>query len=277
MPIGKYTVVYDLGGNARKLCKIWFGPDGSYYVTSPYHPANRALLMKATVNYDSIETEISESEALDLASAEDDQKRIKFSHHADGFIQFSGQGILSGIDEQGNIRGIGIRSWPLAHPVSGPAFGIMMRGVEQFQLADKISDEICLFSDQEFLPISGAKVILEGYYFPALWRRFVRLRHDGSYGIDIFHPNGAVLPLKVLFPPERCLLQGFLGLEIYTEVSDDDTPTPSFFLSGSTGNLRRNQKGELLGDGIYCFYPHGAWQARRSADYTPTPHAAKME
>jgi len=27
MPIGKYTVVYDLGGNARKLCKIWFGPD----------------------------------------------------------------------------------------------------------------------------------------------------------------------------------------------------------------------------------------------------------
>lgn len=272
MRVGKYTVVYETGGIRRKLCKIWFGPDGSYYVTSPYHPAKKALLFKATVNYASDEMTISLDEALDLASAEDDAKRIKLSHHPDGLVQFSGHGIVSGLDAQDQIKGVGVRSWPLDNPPRGPAFALAMRGVEQFRLADKVSDEICLFTEQSVVPIPGANLlVLEGHYFPAPWRRFVRLRPVGTHSIDIVHPAGVVLRLKVLFPPERCPVQGFLGVELYTDVGDPETPAPSFILSGSTGDLRSNDENELLGDGIFCLYPRGALRARRSVDFAPVP------
>lgn len=272
MPAGKYTVIYNVGGIRRKLCKVWFGSDGSYYVTSPYHPAEKALLFKATVNYALDEMAISFDEALDLASAEDDDKRIKLSHHPDGFVQFSGQGIVSGLDAQGQIRGVGVRSWPLDAPSCGPAFALAMRGVEQFRPAGKVSDDVCLFTEQSFVPVPGANLlVLEGHYFTALWRRFVRPGPDGTHSIDIVHPAGAVLHLKVLFPPERCPVQGFLGVELYDNIGDPETPVPSFMLSGSTGNLQRNEKGELLGDGIFCLYPRGALRARRSVDFAPAP------
>jgi hypothetical protein len=109
----KYTVVYEKGGHRYKLCKIFFGSDGSYYVTSPYHPAEGATLLKATVNYALSEMEIPVEQAIDAAAAEDDELRIKLSHHPDGFLQFSGQGIVSGKDADGNIRSIGVMSWPL--------------------------------------------------------------------------------------------------------------------------------------------------------------------
>jgi hypothetical protein len=72
----KYTVIYERDGERYKLCKIFFGNDGSYYVTSPYHPAEGAVLFKATVNYALDEMEVSLEQALDVAAAEDDEKRI---------------------------------------------------------------------------------------------------------------------------------------------------------------------------------------------------------
>lgn len=40
-----YTIAYDTGDNCVDLCKIVFGSDGSYYITAPYHPANRAIVI----------------------------------------------------------------------------------------------------------------------------------------------------------------------------------------------------------------------------------------
>ena len=47
----KHTVVISAKGKSHKICKVWYGSDGSYYVTVPYHPANKAILLKQTVNY----------------------------------------------------------------------------------------------------------------------------------------------------------------------------------------------------------------------------------
>lgn len=69
-----YTVIYEQNGANYKLCKILFGADGSYYVTSPYHPAQKALLVKCTVNYNLDRMKFRFDEAIDLASAEDDER-----------------------------------------------------------------------------------------------------------------------------------------------------------------------------------------------------------
>jgi hypothetical protein len=274
MPIGKYTIVYETGGIRYKLCKIWFGSDGSYYVTSPYHTAEKAYLFKATINYAHTDFEIAFSEMLELGSVEDGDHRLKLSHHPDGFIQFSGQGIVSGIDEQGQIRGMGIKSWPLAYPVRGPAFSVTVHGIEHFQVIEEVSKGDCVFTEQEVIPIpvAGSLVFgLEGYYFPALWRRFAQPEPNGTHSIRIVHPSGAVLPLKVLFPSERSRTQAFLGIEMHTDVSVPGTPSPSFMLSSSTGNIRHNEQGERLGDAIFCVYPREFASIGRSLDYMPAP------
>src|SRR2546423_12523824 len=64
------------------------------------------------------------AEAEELATLDDDERRLKISHHPDGFLQFSGQGIRSGRDENGNPKGLGTHSFPLNLPTLGPSFGI---------------------------------------------------------------------------------------------------------------------------------------------------------
>ena len=79
-----------------------------------------------------------------------------------------------------------------------------------------------------------------------------------------------VLELKAIFPSERCVRQNFFGLEMYTvPILEGETRETAFTISGSTGNLRQNEQGQELGDGIYCRYPHdfGA-PIERSLDYT---------
>ena len=267
----KYTIVYEKDGNRYKLCKIFFGNDGSYYVTSPYHPAQGAVLFKATVNYALSEMDISLEQAVDVAASEDEEKRIKLSHHPDGFLQFSGQGIVSGKDAEGNIRGIGGMSWTLDRPASGPSFGLTMYGLERFEKADKVKDIPCVFRHEELTPLPGRyATVLEGYYLPAVWRRFVRVRPDGTRIIPIVHPARAVVELKAIFPSERCARQNFFGLEMYTiPLLEGEVHEAAFSISGSTGNLRENEQGQVLGDGIFCRYPRSFdASSQRSLDYS---------
>ncbi len=268
MSYGKYTILYEKDDVYYKLCKVFFGADGSYYVTSPYHPAQKALLHLTTVNYALSEMETPYEKSVDLASAEDDERRIKLSHHPDGFIQFSGEGILSGRNQDGSIRGIGVMSWPLDAPVRGPAFAVSMLGVKNYERTERPRGDSCVFNYKELTLMPDANLfILEGHYFPPLWRRFIRIEPNGTKTISVVHPAGAVLKLKVIFPSEHCARQGFIGLELYTDRWDSAGAKSGFTLSGSTGNLRKNEEGQLLGDGIYCVYPRQGIPTRRSLDY----------
>jgi hypothetical protein len=268
----KYTVIYEKDGISYKICKVIFGPDGSYYVTCPYHSESKAVLAKVTFNYASHENRIAVGDALDVAVANDDKRRVKLSHHLDGLVQFSGHGIVSGINEQGVIRGIGVMSWPLTQPTSGPAFGIAVSGVERFVQEHRSSGNRCIFRHSEIVPMPNAAILfLNGYYFPPLWRRFVRHQPDGTHSVSIIHPAGAVVSLKVLYAPASCAWPGFIGLELWTDsIKGPGTPF-AFSLSGSSGNIRRNADGELLGDGIVCAYPHPEWIIpQRSLDFERT-------
>jgi hypothetical protein len=270
MGYGKYTVTYEKGGNKYKLCKVWFGGDGSYYLSSPYHPAQKAALFKMTVNYARQEMSIPTEELVDIASVEDDEKRLKLAHHPDGFIQFSGQGILSGEDPNGTIRGMGVMSWPLDAPMRGPAFVVTIRGIEEFARAEAVVDGPIVFRHEELAVVPGADAfVLEGYYFPDVWRRFIRTDKSGERIILLAHPAGVVIPLKVIFPTERCQRQGIIGLEMYTPPKDPeaDYASPSFALSSATGSARRNLQGEIVAEGLYAMYPRSTAQTRRVLDY----------
>lgn len=186
-----------------------------------------------------------------------------------GLVQFSGEGIVSGVDDHGRIRGVGVVSWPLDNPPKGPAFTIAIRGVEHFAQAGRVRNRQVIFHRRELTPEPGPLVLaLEGHYFPPPWRRFIRTHDDDTKTITVLHPAMVWVTLKVILPPENCDYQGFIGLELYSNsYPNDPTPTPSFMLNGSSGNMRRNKKGEWLGDQICCMYPRMDAEARRSIDY----------
>jgi hypothetical protein len=250
-----YLITLQRQNAIYKLCRIFFGSEGSYYVTSPYHRIKEAFLFKATVNYAKDNVWLPVSEMLDIAHLEDNAERLKLSHHPDGLLQFSGNGALSGVTPEGDIKGVGVISWPLDRPVKGPAFALVTFGVQQFDTQARLTAECCNFAEAELAEVPEPKMfILEGFYFPPFAKRFVRVNERNEPRLQMAHPSGAILNLKVLFPAAACQRQGFLGLDMYCS-ENDSGPETGFFLSGSTGNIRYNEQGEKLGDGIFCCYP----------------------
>jgi hypothetical protein len=267
MRVPRYTVAVRKADAVHKVCKIWFGSDGSYYVTAPYHPDRSAFLMKCRINYAQSDVLIEFEDAIDRAGLEDDDKALKLSHHPDGFVQFSGSGILSGRGADGTIRGMGLQSWPLTQPVLGPAFGMTIRGLERFPSADSLDPHSVVFDWEKLFPFSDAQSLtVEGFYFMEAWRRFVRVDEDGSPHIRIVHPSKSVIDLRILFPSDKCALGGFIGVEAFVQRKAGH-PTPFFSMSGPTGDLRRNLEGELTAESVQCMYPKGDLRVDRTLEY----------
>jgi hypothetical protein len=254
-----YTIAYSDGSRNVDLCKILFGGDGSYYVTAPYHPLDRAIAARVTVNYAKDGGDFSLDEAEELAVLDDVNKRLKVSHHPDGFLQFSGQGVKSGLDEHGNPKGMGVFSWRLDEPTLGPSFSLAFSDPIACGRPSAYKRRTIVFHEEDIehmrKGVVGLRVV--GYYLPVRWREFAYRGTDGEMWLDLVHPNAqAVKRLRVALASKDSGIPGLIGLEALphglTTASDEQ---PSFFVSTSTGSLRRNENGDLLGDALYCAYP----------------------
>jgi hypothetical protein len=160
---------------------------------------------------------------IDSADVEDERRALKLSHHPDGFTQFSGSGILSGRDEDGNPKGVGTMSWPLSQPTQGPSFGLTIFNVSQYSAApnEDRPDDI-IFTAEDIVPVPGwTSLHVEGYYLPPLWRRFIQNTHIGKV-VQLAHPSRAVLTLRIIEAPDDCSIPGLIGLECYTDFGEFD-------------------------------------------------------
>ena len=71
---------------------------------------------------------------LDIGLSKENKNAIKLSHHPDGWLQFSGGGIISGRGKPG----FGYQSWPMAKPAAGPAFSVTFHSVANYQKAKRV-------------------------------------------------------------------------------------------------------------------------------------------
>jgi hypothetical protein len=254
-----YTVAYDAGEQTVDLCKILFGGDGSYYLTAPYHPQNRAIAAKVTVNYADGDGLLDLQEAEELAVLDDDERRLKVAHHPDGFLQFSGEGVRSGKEDNGEPKGIGTFSYPLQTPTLGPSFQLVFSDPLTCGRPTKGRQRTVVLPESEIEhmrkePIKGLTII--GYYLPTPWREFVHRGADGEWWLQLIHPQAqAVKQLRVVMASVDSDLSGFIGLEARPHGLEEIDGQPAFFLTTATGNLRRNTDGQLLGDQLLCMYP----------------------
>ncbi|HEX3856718.1 MAG TPA: hypothetical protein VHY30_05415 [Verrucomicrobiae bacterium] len=263
-----HRICFSDGKQTYKICRVFYGQDGSFYATVPYHPQKKAVLFLATVNYSKHEQRIATKELVELADLEDEALNLKYSHHPDGFIQFSGNGIVSGKNADGSPKGMGIHSWPLNQPIAGPAFAVTITGVEKFTPLTETEPADILFSNSEIaINASHYTLFLEAHYFPKLWSRFIRRTKTGERELLVSHPAGGVISMRPLFPPHECPNQNFLAIEMYAEAAEAQNDSCQIIFSGSTGNIRQNEEKEKLGDGLYYMFPDHEIPAKRNLNY----------
>jgi hypothetical protein len=206
---------------------------------------------------------------LDIAGSEDESNGIKLSHHRSGFVQFSGGGIISGPGKPG----VQVQSWPLSKPVPGPAFSVSILSIEGYS-KKAIADVACLFPGSGLTPTRETGVlIIEGFYFPWEATTHTQLTDEGERVISVRRPSDEkALQLKVLTPPATCWNLGFVAVHANLEPINADQKMEGFFVTTSTGNLRRNDADEMLGDSLVLGYPR-VFPPRRSIDYSPQNHS----
>jgi hypothetical protein len=254
-----YTIGYSSSRGTFDLCKIIMGGDGSYYVTAPYHPHKKALLGLFTVNYARRTQSLPLRNAVEVAVLDDDDSRLKLSHHPDGFLQFSGEGIKSGKASDGRIQGLGIQSWPLRRPTLGPSFGLAFGNPEKSGRSTAGKKRTIIFEEdslEHLRPAGMTGLHIVGFYLPPHWRQFVRLRGPDQYEIGIVNPGAqAVLNLRVLLGSKESDYPGMIGVQALPYGLALSNTDSSFILGSATGNLRRAPNGDLLGDQLVCIYP----------------------
>lgn len=249
----KTTLVIKHGASYRRLAKIIFGSDGSYYATIPYHESRKATVFKMTTNYDAGTFFASSiQDILETAWIED--REIKFSHHPDGFAQFSGAGITSGRNPDGSAKGMAVLTSPLDRIFRGPAFNYLIRNIEELDPIETVDSKSLVFDLDEYLPIAPTNSLhFEAHYFTPLWRRFVRLDAKGRPIINVQHPCEANIEFRVFPAAAECDYPGILGFELYQLPHDGKETGYSF--GGPAELMRRNEHGQRIADAIFCSYP----------------------
>jgi hypothetical protein len=256
-----FTIAINDNGRIYEITKLVFGRDGSYMVMVPYHSANKGFLFKMSIPHipNDKQVFIQHSEfIIDSGTIED--KRIKLSHHRDGFVQFSGEGVTSGTDKNRKPKGIGIYSWSLDKPAFGPSFIIAFYGLDDFK-HDTPNEPIVLnqndivFELEELSPSLGSGFVLEGFYFPPTARRFVK-SYGNNHVLQIKHPTGLIMDLTVaISDPKTCNYPGIIGLHLYRSNVNIEGQTSGYIMSSATEFVPSKKKGRYSEVGIFCIFP----------------------
>jgi len=251
-----------------KIFKITPHSDGGFNVLMPYCKVKKGYISKHDKNYSKKVQYIGQDEMIQEFSVDRD---TKLSIHRSGFIQFSGQGIISGIDPvTGKSKGISVQSSPLTHPIkSGPTFTLVFWGLPSFEKFTKVkrrANTIVFEEDDLYLryylehpgtdyeSIDWDSFVIEGFFFGNEMLPHVK-KVGEEYKITLKFPKfmvpGTVFTLKVIFIENS---PGFIGLLASRVCTSHEGSETGYILSGPTGNIRKIN-GDTIGTAITCSYP----------------------
>lgn len=134
----------------HKVTSVYIGGDGSFKLDVPYCDFSQATAFKFPADY-GIRTRMVPED--DFSQVFTTDRRPQLSIHTSGFVQISGPGINSGIDEKTKAaRGLGLYTFPLHTPImSGPTCGIQVWGLENYELSDTVVASDIVFKETDFI------------------------------------------------------------------------------------------------------------------------------
>lgn len=243
-------------GLLHKITKIVSYKDGGFGFLMPYHSSRSGFLAKLPVDYNRVgEIEIAHSDIIAFTA----DSRVKFSYHADGFAQFSGevQGtLISGRDPlTGEAKGLGLITQPLNQPIiTGPTCAISFWGLEAFDSTKGETDCSVVFSDEDCYyractPSTATGWVIEFFVFPARYWTAVRKKHN-RYVLSLsffgFEASMGVIELTVIELPNQPVF-----IASFASRCSLSFPSTSGWTFAGPGNCDTNGHGHCL----QAFYP----------------------
>lgn len=166
---GYRIAIRDDSGVAHLVMRILL-EQGGFAVLVPYHPAKQGWVFEMPLQYDKMEFTVPVSESKNY-TVED---TVKLSMHMDGFVQFSTGGkqrIVSGYNRDlEQVKGAGVRSPNPVNVTTGPLFGVIVQGLEDFKAHTSEPAEIFekddLWHHPSFSTLKDTAYNLEVFMFP---------------------------------------------------------------------------------------------------------------
>lgn len=158
---------------------------------------------------------------------------VKLTHHMDGRAQISGEGVISGFDEQGNPRGASVQSMPLiTSNDGGPMFTFLTWGIEHFRDA-KIDDTI-LELDPSMIHSADQGLDLNAYAVKGFYilKSVLPANFDYSSYVECDSPIEGRIKLKLVPSPDS--IPGVLGFYAI-KANGSHSERFGFNLSGAPG------------------------------------------
>jgi tetratricopeptide (TPR) repeat protein len=212
------TIVFEDKYELYKISEITLSSDGSFSLSVPYCRERNGSIYMAYVDpsphYFTLDAkQMIKSFAVDTS--------VKVTMHTSGFVQFSGKGVISGIDRTtGDIKGVGLISSPLEKPIeSGPTIGGMMWGLSSgyTKYAKDTKHPIILREGDYYYRFASPDnyncYLLEIFVFPDMMRRQIKEDKFGYYMYNQFfqyrEQPGAIFKLRVIYLKN---IPSFLGI-----------------------------------------------------------------
>lgn len=257
-------VVIEHSGLQHKILKITPHKDGGFDIHAPYHRSEEGYISKLYMPYIMGDIKIPINESIEQFYT---HRRVKLSIHRSGFVQFSGKGITSGLDDSGKPRGLAINSLPLDTPVdSGPTFAVTVWGTEDFVGLDskkKTKNYIC-FGEQDFYYRQTNKdnwnaYIIEGFVFPNRMAGLIDFRDELTVTLQFmrFEIPGTVFRLKVIILKNAPSFIGLLASRInrFDRHGVSEMPSSGFMLGGPSHQPVEIMNGVPTGECLFATYP----------------------
>jgi len=176
---------------------------------------------------------------------------VKLSHHSDGRAQISGEGVLSGYNQDGTPKGAAIMSFPL-HTTNdgGMVFSFLFWGIQNIKRDGQVTDYILKIDKNRIRnhhqDMRLNAYAIEGYY---ILKQDLPDGFDYSRTITYNNPIAGVIELTLIPSPD--ITPGVLGLGATLGHHDFNTEL-GFTLSGAPGLIYDKK----YCDGLSMIYPN---------------------
>jgi hypothetical protein len=247
---GDWIIQLSMGEQSYRLCRICFQEDGTYSVAAPYHQANAATIFR-TLAFSGVERRAILEPSVTRISLEDDENRLKLSHHPDGALELSSPQLPLGDEGNTSFR---IQSSPLGNELGAmPTFHCTIHNPTEFSPGDRLAPDTVTFDSSLIAPRIGADAfLLEGAFFPADWREFLIRDDERDWTLRLVKGDRGVISCRALLSLQTCENQGFLGVRV-TKVRSQPGRGGGFLLVGI--GSKREQDGVEVIDELCCVYP----------------------
>lgn len=275
MSIKSTTIaITDDDGETHKVTKIKPYKKDGFAVFAPYHSARRGYMFKHRVDYAKTDAMLYLDDCVEYEAND----QVKLSIHLSGFVQFSGVNqstIRSGVDaDTGKPKGIGIIGDGRLEVSSGPLFGVMLWGLDDFRTVSPTKSGVMSFKNGDFYFRRHQETDQQGYLVEVFM--FPRSMFRNVTGVGTMQQLKVKLPYHTLldYPHELRVVDlpgqyAFLGVMV-SKISVDFPTSSGFSLHGPA--FPDPETGEFMS--IAAMYPHPEWEEGRetcSLDYESDP------